>query len=99
MRAPVVVVLDAGDDNGAARCLKALLPTTPDHVPLLIAAPGARRAAFDELLGARTATWLAASAPEAWNRAAQLAPGADLVLLDGATEVAPSWLDSLEAVA
>jgi glycosyltransferase involved in cell wall biosynthesis len=91
----VVVLLRSADD--AARCLRALLPTLPAGVGLLVGGTAegrdaARRLAPDDRIG-----WLEADGVAAWNAAAtERSPGVDLVLLDGATEVSEGWLDGLQ---
>lgn len=94
-----VVVLDAADAGGVARCVAALLAHTPSQTPLVVggSAEGAQRAAalFDvagrahELRAERGAALVAA--------VAAARAGRDLVLISGATEVTSGWLDALGA--
>jgi glycosyltransferase involved in cell wall biosynthesis len=93
----IVLLLRSADDT--ARCLRALLPTleAAPGVTLLAGGTAEGREALERLAGDRAIAWLDADGAEAWNAAAQRAPGADLVLLDGATEVADGWLDGLRA--
>ncbi|HMJ36427.1 MAG TPA: glycosyltransferase [Baekduia sp.] len=96
MALTVVVLLRSPDD--AARCLRALLPTLPEGVPVLAGGTAEAWAAAERLGSAAEAVrWLEADGAAAWNAAAALAPADDLVLLDGATEVADGWLDGLRA--
>ncbi len=93
------VVLAGQDRDAVARCLVALLPALPAEVPLLAAgAPEAVRA-VEELCGERAVVALGADVVAGWNVAAQRFPGAALVLVDDATEVGPSFLEDLLAVA
>jgi glycosyltransferase involved in cell wall biosynthesis len=93
------VVLAAQDRDTVARCLVALLPALPADVPLLAAgAPEALRA-VQELCGERAVVVLGGDVVAGWNAAAQRFPGAALVLVDDATEVGPSFLEDVLAVA
>ncbi|HWH92841.1 MAG TPA: glycosyltransferase [Baekduia sp.] len=89
----IVLLLRSSDD--AARCLRALLPTLADEVPLLVGGTGEGRHAGLRLIPAGRATDLAADGAAAWNVAADATGRAHLVLLDGATEVSDGWLDGM----
>jgi glycosyltransferase involved in cell wall biosynthesis len=96
---PVAVVLAVHDRDAVARCLIALLPALPADVPLLAAgAPEALRA-VEELCGERAVVALGADVVAGWNVAAQRFPEATQVFVDDATEVGPSFLGDLLAVA
>jgi glycosyltransferase involved in cell wall biosynthesis len=96
------VVLAAQDRDAVARCLIALLPALPAlpvDVPLLAAGAPEVLRAVEELCGERAVVALGAEIVAGWNAAAQRFPGAALVLVDDATEVGPSFLEDLLAVA
>jgi glycosyltransferase involved in cell wall biosynthesis len=97
--ARLVIVLSVRDVDAIARCLSALLPTLPTDVPLLAGGSPSGARALQDLCVTRDVTWFDAEGAELWNKAAELAPLADLVLIDDATEVAARWLDDLRTVA
>ena len=97
--ASLVVVLLAREPAQLARCLRALFGALPADVPLLAGGIDSGRRALEALCGERELIWLDADAAAAWNAAATLAPGADLLLLDEATEVGPNLFADLAAVA
>ncbi|QEC46245.1 glycosyltransferase family 4 protein [Baekduia soli] len=99
LTAPLAVVLLAREPDAAARCLQALLPGLDAAVPLLAGGTPAGRRALEALCGDHEVLWLDADGAAAWNAAAALAPAADLVLLDGASEVGEGWLETLVGVA
>jgi glycosyltransferase involved in cell wall biosynthesis len=94
-----VVVLAAHDRDAVARCLIALLPALPADVPLLVAGPAEGLRAVEELRGTRDVLALGEDVVASWNAASARFPDAALVLVDGATEVGPSFLADLLAVA
>jgi hypothetical protein len=98
LRVPLVVVLHAREPAPLARCLRALLRALPVDVPLLAGGTDGGRSALETLCGKRGVIWLDADATAAWNAAATLAPGADLLLLDEATEVGPHLFADLRTV-
>ena len=95
----LAVVLLVREAESAARALKALRGTLPADVALLAGGTDAGLRALRALAGEQELRWLEADGAAAWNAAAALAPAADLVLLDGASEVGPTWLADLRAVA
>jgi len=98
-RPPTVVVLSVAGADAVARCLSALLPTLPADVALYAGGTDEGRAAIADLAGPRAFTWLDGEGVALWNAVVEAAPGADLILLDAATEVGPHWLEDLLAVA
>jgi glycosyltransferase involved in cell wall biosynthesis len=91
----IVVLLRSADD--AARCLRALLPTLPADVHVLVGGTTEGWHAAQRLAPGDRITWLDANGADAWNAAVGRSPGLDLALVDGATEVAEDWLDGLRA--
>jgi glycosyltransferase involved in cell wall biosynthesis len=96
---PVAVVLAVHDRDAVARCLVALLPALPAEVPLLAAGAPEGLRAVEELCAERAVVALGADIVAGWNLAATQRPDAALVLVDDATEVGPSFLEDLRAVA
>jgi glycosyltransferase involved in cell wall biosynthesis len=95
----VAVVLAVSDRDAVARCLLALLPALPAEVPLLAAGAADGLRAVEELCGERGFVALGEDVVAGWNAAAERFPAAALVLVDGPTEVGPSFLEDLLAVA
>jgi len=93
----VVVAVQRRDD--AARCLAALLPALGSEVPLLAVGAEEGVRAVAELAGARVVEALGADVVAGWDAASARHPGAALILIDGATEVGPAFLEDLLAVA
>jgi glycosyltransferase involved in cell wall biosynthesis len=96
---PVAVVLAVRDREAVARCLVGLLPALPEGVPLLAAGAPEGLRAVEELCGERAVVALGGDVVAGWNAATERFPVAALVLVDGATEVGPSFLEDLIAVA
>lgn len=95
----LVVVIHARELAPLARCLRALLGALPDEVALMAGGTPAGREALEQLAVERELIWLGADVPAAWNGAVALAPRADLLVLDEATEVGSNALVDLCAVA
>jgi glycosyltransferase involved in cell wall biosynthesis len=96
--AGLAVVLHASEQQAIARFLRALLRGLHDDVLLLASGTEAGRAALEGLCGHREVVWLDAVEADAWNAAAAVAPRADLLLLDEATELGPHALADLREV-
>ena len=95
----VAVVLTVHDRDAVARCLMALLPALPADVALLATGAPEGLRAVQELCGERAVVGLGTDVVAGWNAAAAQRPEAALVLVDDTTEVGPSFLEDLLAVA
>lgn len=94
---PVTVVALLRTVDEAARCLRSLRGTLGD-AQLQLGGPAGDRDRIAALAADLPHVWLDGDGAAAWNAAAAGAPG-DIVLLDGATEVADGWLEGLAGVA
>jgi len=96
---PVAIVVAAGGRDDVARCLAALLPAVGADVPLLVAGDAEGVRAAGELAAEREVHALGDDVVAGWDAASERYPEAALVLVDGQTEVGPSFLEDLLAVA
>ena len=96
-----VVVIDAGRPDGIARGVQALVQATAADVTVVLGGTSEARAVAQELFGAasRAVTVIDEAGAALWNAASGRHPGQPLVLVDGATEPVPGWLETLCAVA
>jgi glycosyltransferase involved in cell wall biosynthesis/GT2 family glycosyltransferase len=97
---PLALVVLAGDPEAIARCIRSLtVADLADKTALYVAGPAEAKQALRALGVSAKVTWIDAQGAAAVNAVASATDGADLVLLDDATEVAGAWLADLVAVA